>query len=193
MQNLCTLIRLSLFLFIAQIGIGCGDNPAKPSAANDGDLCELDSEEEQSAGTWCDPATGLVWQKDVVWTATTQFRWNLYACENLDLRGTGWRLPSIDELRTLITHCPQTQPDGACGIEADIINYECNGCSDPTWPETFCQFPSELTGPCTFYWSATSFGETEALVVHFKDGGISPYIKDNTQMGAPFSRCVRDR
>ncbi|MGD0683043.1 MAG: DUF1566 domain-containing protein [Terracidiphilus sp.] len=52
----------------------------------------------EAAGTWTDPATGLIWMKkdngiDVDWHQATDY------CQNLRLAGySNWRLPTIDEL-----------------------------------------------------------------------------------------------
>jgi hypothetical protein len=52
-------------------------------------------------GTVEDASTGLTWQQKVLdkrynWAEATAF------CVGLDLRGTGWRLPTVKELHTLV-------------------------------------------------------------------------------------------
>ena len=45
------------------------------------------------------------------WNAAKQY------CDNLAESGfTDWRLPNIDELRTLIKNCPKTETDGECKV-----------------------------------------------------------------------------
>jgi hypothetical protein len=48
-----------------------------------------------------------------------EMTWNLAKqyCKNLKEGGfTDWRLPNIDELRTLIKNCPKTEPGGECKV-----------------------------------------------------------------------------
>jgi hypothetical protein len=64
---------------------------------------------QDSAGTWEDNATGLLWMdtdngSDVSWGQAQNY------CENLDLKGyTDWRLPTVDELKTLYDRSLKTQ------------------------------------------------------------------------------------
>lgn len=56
---------------------------------------------QDSAGTWKDPATGLLWSVKDNGADTNWGQANSY-CENLDLGGhTDWRLPTRDELDTI--------------------------------------------------------------------------------------------
>lgn len=52
-------------------------------------------------------------------------------CENLtEDNHTDWRLPNIDELRTTIKNCPQTETDGECKVseKGDCLSSEkCGG------------------------------------------------------------------
>ena len=58
-------------------------------------------------------------------------------CSNLEENDSSdWRLPNIDELRTLIKNCVQTEPGGSCRISENrqclsekCWNNSCNGCS----------------------------------------------------------------
>ena len=71
-----------------------------------------------------DEETGLMWSKKSDyknWTDANQY------CEDLEELGfDDWRLPTIDELRTLILECEGTVTGGACQIseEADILSNE---------------------------------------------------------------------
>jgi hypothetical protein len=71
-----------------------------------------------------DEETGLMWSKksgEKPWTEANQY------CEDLEELGfDDWRLPTIDELRTLILECEGTVTGGACQIseEAGILSNE---------------------------------------------------------------------
>ncbi|MBR4531980.1 DUF1566 domain-containing protein [bacterium] len=79
-----------------------------------------------------DPDTGLTWSSvgiDESSNSDEAFDWDEARkyCNSLEENGlTGWRLPNIDELRTLIQNCPNTEPGGACKVS------EKNGCLSPS-------------------------------------------------------------
>ncbi|MBO4710565.1 DUF1566 domain-containing protein [bacterium] len=57
-------------------------------------------------------------------------------CKNLNEGGyNDWRLPTIDELRTLIKNCYETEAGGKCTVKNDCLSMDCfdenycNGCS----------------------------------------------------------------
>lgn len=62
-----------------------------------------------------DPATGIIWSEIIL----TQMDWgNAKAyCDDFDEGGyTDWRLPNIDEMRTVIRNCSQMIPGGECPV-----------------------------------------------------------------------------
>ncbi len=72
---------------------------------------------------WQDPDTGFIWS-----TARGSSRHNEAEeyCENLEIGDMAqWKLPSISELRTLITGCQRTEADGECGVKDDCLKEEC--------------------------------------------------------------------
>jgi hypothetical protein len=88
-------------------------------------FCACDSKEEDKTRgeprTITHPETGLEYYYEVPGgkiyvSEMTEF------CEKLDFEGTGWRWPNIDELRELVTGCPNIMPGGKCGITND--NYD---------------------------------------------------------------------
>jgi len=152
---------------------------------------------ECGAETCTDPVSGLVWQK----TPATIDTWSnaITHCEGLDLAGhaTGWRLPTISELRTLIRGCPATVPGGSCGVTdgcltAGCRDASCYECISSEGPADGCYWPGAgLEGPCSYYWSSSAVEDVggEAWDVDFLFGGIG---KDSVDAG-PLTRCIRDR
>ena len=48
-------------------------------------------------------------------------------CEDLEQGGhDDWRLPSIDELRTLVDGCSDTMPNGACAVGSECLDDSCS-------------------------------------------------------------------
>lgn len=75
--------------------------------------------------TVLDNATGLMWQKGVVETKEDWEFSNKY-CENLDIDGySNWRLPTINELRTLIKGCSTSETGGSCNVADDCNSSIC--------------------------------------------------------------------
>ena len=82
------------------------------------------TEEARGNLQWSDKALEKMFARDAI-----------FYCENLSENGhNDWRLPDIDELRTLIENCPETETGGACGItgrclsQSNCKNQACNGC-----------------------------------------------------------------
>lgn len=148
-----------------------------------------------SGDTWLDEATGLTWEVKpyslyVTWEfATTR-------CEELDLDGGGWRLPTISELRTLIRGCGATMPGGECPASDECTTYDecwdletCN-CDGVQGPNNGCFGPSELPFECDGFWSSTT-SETDpnfAWYAFFGSGGVY----GNTIDAHSIARCVRE-
>jgi hypothetical protein len=71
----------------------------------------------QSASTWSDPATGLMWAKE---SNSSNVTWNQAKdyCANLDLGGySNWRLATIQELSGIYD---ETQSVGGCHVKGEI-------------------------------------------------------------------------
>lgn len=61
------------------------------------------------------PETGLEYYYEV--PGGSIFAYNMPEfCETLDFDGAGWRWANIDDLRELVTGCPNVMPDGKCCI-----------------------------------------------------------------------------
>lgn len=161
--------------------------------------------------TWTDATSGLTWQ---VPSAVREMSWDeaLSYCASLYLDGGGWRLPSIDELRSLVRGCPATEPGGACGVTDECLEHwscfadtPCNGCEDGgcNWdPALFYEGESHCNPS---YWSSSTYhavvpgtGEpTEedglwAWTVRFSGGGVGFNEKSGALGEGPIRvRCVR--
>lgn len=151
---------------------------------------------ETDAKTWTDPASCLTWQVTPTGGKKT---WS-YAkshCAGLSLDGyKDWRLPTIDELRTLIRGCPSTITGGSCNVEeGDCLAWPCRDnesrsvCPSYHGPgEGGCYWPDEMEGTCIWYWSSSSVGGGEAWAVNFDYGHV---YNDGTGVDLHV-RCVRD-
>ena len=186
---------------------------------DDTDLRE-DADDVDAPGpeeTWVDPATGLMWQR-LGATVASSFTWsNRHStyCEQLSYAGyEDWRLPDIDELRSLIRGCPTTELDLAEGIDEsdpalcrihngcnrqnscftapddpDVHSY-CLQCgAAPTEEPSACLWPSEIEGPCGRYISDTKEASSTQVVraiVDFSSGSVT--FGNDYEVGV---RCVR--
>ncbi len=114
-----------LIIMLSNVFVSCliGGNVSDPDPWNNGDSGEV---------FWTDPDTGYKWS-GISSDKFEQEEARLY-CLNLGKDETsGWRLPTIDELRTLIINCPSTETDGECGVtdncmESECYNSFCEGC-----------------------------------------------------------------
>ena len=132
-------------------------------------------------------------EKSLQWSekSSHEMDWNaaINYCKNLNEDGySDWRLPNIDELRTLIQNHSGTQTGGTCQISekarklswGDRTN-DCNGRNRSNF--------SKL-GDSGWFWSSSvrsddSYGAW--WVVYFDDGGVLYDIKDHEN----YVRCVR--
>ncbi|NLH50391.1 MAG: DUF1566 domain-containing protein [Myxococcales bacterium] len=163
-----------------------------------------DYPESWPALAWKDPATGLEWQV----TITAELPWADAApyCQGLSLDDKDdWRLPNVDELRTLIRGCPATEPGSAClattaCTESDAcLNDACTACLSGQGLSWGTYLPKELNpylnddgDYAPIVWSATAvdLGDEEPFryIADFNEGWITydpePYAEDGV-------RCVR--
>lgn len=149
----------------------CGDDGCGGSCGEcgDGALCQGG---KCYSPVWTDPATGLTWQNWNVQDACNLYTWPeaVGFCESLDDgRTNDWRLPDIDELRSLVRGCPVTVMGGPCGVSSDCGDFSncwdesCNGCPAQEGPGVGGMYwPAELhEGPCndgdeeSRYWSSS--------------------------------------
>ncbi len=146
-------------------------------------------------GTWLDTSTGLTWQNpgprgyDVMtWPEAKTY------CAELTLAGSGWRVPTIGELRSLIRGCAATQSGGSCKVTDSCLkgscwNKACEGCDSHKGPASGgCYWPKELSGNCFAYWSSStvSGSSDDVFTVSFDEAFLIRYSNDLYNV-----RCVR--
>ena len=146
---------------------------------------------------WMDPGTGLVWQDP---PSAGNYDWDdaIAYCQNLDWAGkSDWRLPDIDELRSLIKGCSLTVTGGACNVSTECsslncMNSACDGCKNYFGPgKQGCYWPEELNGACGQHLPSSSVATSEdndsIWLVWFLEGDIYDTGKHLTH----HVRCVR--
>jgi len=166
---------------------------------------EVDNELFCTGGVCTDLTTGLQWQQEPTGWA---IEWNdaITHCQNLNLSGTGWRLPTISEWRTMIRGCPAVQTGGSCNVaDGECLEWSCRddscgGCSEFNGPgQEGMYLPPELVEPCLNppeqpdalcdYWSSTTaldYG-TIAWLIHSGTGNVHYHYKASRLD----VRCVR--
>ena len=104
-------------------------------------------------------------------------------CENLDESGhNDWRLPNIDELRTLIK-TPETISGGKCQISEKAGKLASEDYTED------CQGLTSKLGDTSGFWSSSVLSDDSGYAwrVYFGYGGVSNYDKSYTLS----VRCVR--
>jgi len=177
--------RMSRFplAFLALIFGGCEDYA---------DYTE--SLETAEGGVWTDTETGLEWQQEppakfVSWAAAMAY------CDSVVLDGhDDWHLPTISELRTLITGCEATALEGTCNVSDECSGDNCSSdacysCEYGDGPIESCFSRGELSKRCDHYWSATPVKEydTRAWAVGFSSG----FVYKPRAVYSFHARCVR--
>ena len=159
-----------------------------------GVTCSVDPE----ASLWQDAATGLVWQKDRAPDPLT-FDDAAQYCATLDVDDVvGWRLPTIDELRSIVRNCPETMPGGACRVTDTCANSSSSCWTEDCNPD--CGLGScgsfrapALEGSCLvsiLYWSSTLHAPYDESI-----WGVQSYIPSIYRMyrgEEQLVRCVHD-
>ncbi len=119
------------------------------SPADDDD----DNDDDASpAATWTDASTHLMWE--VGKSGGRDWDSALTYCTGLSLAGYGdWRLPTINEMRTIVAGCAATETGGLCGVTNACAapsgrNENCSGCAQYAGPgPAGCYWPSEWNDP----------------------------------------------
>lgn len=134
-------------------------------------------------------------QPELQWSNKSSYfmGWNdaIKYCKDLNEGGhSDWRLPNIDELRTLIQNHPGTQTGGLCSISENAGKLawsdrtdDCDGRSGSNFSKL-----GDNTHPLSCFWSSSSAPSTyNAWGIDFSNGGVYPSLVT----GALFLRCVR--
>ena len=198
-------------VFVLGISIaGCeGDKDEDERLPNDKE--ETDGEDFfggddfSSANIWEDEKNGLMWQV-VSHDGYTWHKANEY-CENLNLVGyDDWRLPTISELRRVVTGCGKTKLGGDCNVTDECYSYEkclnnaCDGCSWWKGPgENGCYLPPPFLGDCPLWYSRYLWSSTEVADTYYSyiwslmtcTGGIEWY-KSPDEHYDMLVRCIRE-
>jgi tetratricopeptide (TPR) repeat protein len=126
--------------------------------------------EEAQKRTWQDPDTNLIWQKEI---SSKTYKWEEAKeyCSSLSLdRYNDWRLPTKDELMSIVTKNSYQNSNSSTG-------------------KTFIKKPllDSMTMKYQWFWSSSSKDSSKAWVVGFGNGYDDWYNKSNVF----FVRCVR--
>ena len=145
-----------------------------------------------TSGTPCyDSTSGLTWSAK----SPTGMYWDsavTYCKNNTEGGYTDWRLPDIDELRTLILECAAVQTGGECGVTTSCLSSDC-------WTRKDCQTcgPDSTGGHSKFgdtdyMWSSSIRSDnTEheyAWSLFFNNANLGYIYKTRSY----YVRCVRN-
>lgn len=147
----------------------------------------------KSSGAPCyDSKSGLTWSRIA---SNTSWVWYdaVDYCNSLSQGGlSGWHLPTISELRTLIKNCGGTVTGGSCGVTDSCLSSSCatNSCDSCSYDSSgkYSKF-----GDNKSLWSSSTLSDNtnRAWGVWFSDGGVGTYSKSYTDGNNYVVRCVR--
>ena len=177
-------------------GTGCYDDPCLING-----VCE-DGECRGDLNGWCfyDRQSHLQWQEPPQMQDLTDWQSAIDYCDRLVFLGrSDWRLPTIEELRSLIRGCPETETGGACGVTDECTSFEdcytteaCQACPDLGQCYIHPNLDEDICNNVNFFWSASTLEDNEDRVwTPFFGSGIVYWRVKESQYGAV--RCVRDR
>jgi hypothetical protein len=120
-------------------------------------------------------------------------------CNNSSAGGFGdWRMPTVNELRSIVASCPATETGGGCGVTDGCNASHCdNGACDGCTPQfggpgsNGCYWPTGLAGDCHApYWSETddASNATHYWTVDFSYAAVVSVVGT---VSANNVRCVR--
>lgn len=170
MRKITTLFALAILVFFILM-TGCSKFP----------------ECSPTSKTPCkDSSTGLIWSSKshgIMYDSDAK-----YYCSHLQEGGySDWRLPLIDELRTLIENCRKTETGGECRASEECRDSRCENDACAGCPFNSSGYYSKL-GDSETLWSyswPTDGGADCSWSVNFSEGAV--HI-DNEYL---YTRCVR--
>ena len=141
-----------------------------------------------------DKKTGVMWSKK-----SEMMNWENAGnyCENLEENSfDDWRLPTIDELRTLILSCDATVTGGTCPVSAanDVLSSDswsddCH-CEDAGTLEGYTKFGEE--DYYEFLWSSSEVSDKEEMVWILETRNANIRITNKDETNLEVVRCVRN-
>ncbi len=151
-----------------------------------------------------DSQSGLIWstKKELSWAEYDDSDTLVYPaktyCDNLTEGGySDWRLPTIDEVRTLIQNCEGTVSGGSCAVsDPDHLSQDndwtieaCYYC-DAEQPGFNPDIPHSKLGETDNYWSSSVISDypDSAWGVAFEYGNVNGYGMESENS----VRCVRN-
>jgi len=149
---------------------------------------------------WYDDDTGLCWQK-FVYDQEMNYQSALEHCTNNDTNGyEDWRIPNIDELRTIVDGCEKTEfldlaPEVNCPVHHNSDysdwNINCEGCNVFEGNgDSNCYLKDDLENCFNNMWSSSNTGIIDSnWYINFPKASIYEKSKDgNICMNV---RCIR--
>jgi hypothetical protein len=187
---------VSACLISAGVVVACSEEPGRPSVAPRagkgaaGADAGAGGTSPGGAELYTDPKTNLTWEVQPRATMVSGAENADQYCAALEKGGFGdFRLPRIDELRTLVVGCSVSTPTGACDVREGCLSSECD--DDCDYCSSGCYLVSALAGPCNddgVYISSSPYNggsgrwilDFEHAAVTFGSSGVVGYV-----------RCVR--
>lgn len=158
---------------------------------------------------------GLMWYMDDPENPNTKLNLLTYAkaeelCSNMDYAGfTDWRLPTIDELRTVVEGFSDLEKGGRCKVSSQCLMMSCLYQGQKSESDYPCanEETELLTGPgpegcyfsevwrtyCGKYWSSSklkNYTPESTFQLDFSDPAIFSAVSGSS-LNVGFARCVR--
>ena len=161
-QRACMLAGLLLLVTVA-----CGQTFGVEESDSPGSDTQSGVTSNASLPSWNDPNSGLEWtnQKE---PQRLNYPDAPDYCQQLS--PSIWRLPTIDEARTLLVGCQETLFDGPCNVSLEGClgkacgNDECDGCQLLEGPYNGYYAPGDLEVREDWYWTASMVSDSDRSV-----------------------------